>query len=40
MRVSRLVADFPGIVEMDLNPIIAYPAGALPVAVDVRMKIR
>jgi acetate---CoA ligase (ADP-forming) len=40
VRISRLVADFPEIVEMDLNPIIAYPAGTLPVAVDVRMKIR
>jgi acetate---CoA ligase (ADP-forming) len=39
-RFSRLAADFPGIVEMDVNPIIAYPAGTAPVAVDVRMKVR
>ena len=40
VRVSRLAADFPGIVEMDLNPIFAYPAGAAPAAVDVRMKVK
>ncbi|MCP5114379.1 MAG: hypothetical protein GY953_26415, partial [bacterium] len=40
LRVSRLVADFPQIVEMDLNPVFAYPAGQAPSVVDVRMKIR
>jgi acetate---CoA ligase (ADP-forming) len=40
LRVSRLAADFPGIVECDLNPIFAYPAGTAPAAVDVRMKVR
>jgi len=39
-RVSRLAADFPSIVEMDLNPIFTYPAGTAPAAVDVRMKVR
>jgi acetyltransferase len=39
-RVSRLAADFPSIVEMDLNPIFTYPAGTAPSAVDVRMKVR
>jgi acetyltransferase len=39
MRVSRLAADFPAIVEMDLNPVFAYPAGVPPAAVDVRIKI-
>ena len=37
-RVGRLTADYPQIVEMDLNPIFAYPDGAA--AVDVRMRIR
>ena len=32
LRVSRLAADFPEIVEMDLNPIFAYPAGRAPTA--------
>jgi acetyltransferase len=40
VRVSRLAADFPAIVEMDLNPIFAYPAGQSPAAVDVRIKIK
>ncbi|HLE61353.1 MAG TPA: acetate--CoA ligase family protein [Thermoanaerobaculaceae bacterium] len=40
VRASRLVADFPSIVEMDLNPIITYPAGRAPFAVDVRLRVR
>jgi acetyltransferase len=40
LRVSRLCADFPEIVELDLNPILAYPGTTLPAAVDVRLKIR
>jgi acetyltransferase len=40
LRVSRLAADFPAIVEMDLNPVFAYPAGKTPEAVDVRMRVR
>jgi acetyltransferase len=39
-RASKLAADFPGIVEMDLNPIFTYPKGTAPAAVDVRLKIR
>jgi len=37
-RVSRLAADFPQIVEMDLNPVFAYADGAS--AVDVRIKVK
>jgi acyl-CoA synthetase (NDP forming) len=40
LRVSRLAAEFPAIVEMDLNPVFAYPAGTAPAAVDVRIKVR
>ena len=40
VRVSRLVADFPNLVEMDLNPVLAYPAGQAPAAVDVRIRVR
>ncbi|MCU0694123.1 MAG: acetate--CoA ligase family protein [Polyangiaceae bacterium] len=40
VRVSRLVADFPNLVEMDLNPVLAYPAGQTPAAVDVRIRVR
>ncbi len=39
-RVSRLVADFPGIAEMDLNPVFAYAAGSGAVAVDVRVRVK
>ncbi|OKK04307.1 CoA-binding protein [Streptomyces sp. CB03234] len=34
-RVSRLVTDFPDIAEVDLNPVIATPEGA--VAADIRV---
>jgi len=34
-RVSQLVADFPDIAEVDLNPVIATPEGAL--AADIRV---
>jgi len=37
MRVSRLADDIPEICELDLNPVIARPDGA--VAVDSRMKV-
>jgi acetyltransferase len=40
LRVSRLVADFPAIAEMDLNPIFLYPEGTAPAAVDVRVRIK
>jgi len=39
LRASRLAADFPAIAEMDLNPIIVYPEGTAPAAVDVRIKV-
>ena len=40
LRVSRLAADFPAIAEMDLNPILVYPVGTPPAAVDVRLRVR
>jgi acyl-CoA synthetase (NDP forming) len=40
VRASRLAADFGSIVEMDLNPIFAYPEGRAPATVDVRIKVR
>ncbi len=39
IRASRLAADFPSIVEMDLNPVLAYPEGTPPCAVDVRIRV-
>ncbi len=37
LRVGRLVADFPHIAEVDLNPVIARPDGAI--AVDARIRV-
>jgi acetyltransferase len=39
LRASQLAADFPQIEEMDLNPVLVYPAGTAPAAVDVRIKV-
>jgi len=39
VRVSLLARDFPAIVEMDLNPVFAYPQGRAPMAVDVRLRV-
>ncbi|MFP4345414.1 MAG: acetate--CoA ligase family protein [Anaerolineales bacterium] len=38
-RVGQLVADFPCIAEMDINPLIVGPAGEGAWAVDVRLKL-
>ncbi len=37
LRISQLVTEFPEIVEMDINPLVVHPRGA--VAIDVRMVI-
>jgi len=37
VRLARLVSDFPAIAELDINPVIAYAPGTLPVAVDARV---
>lgn len=37
LRVSQLVVEFPEIVELDVNPLVVHPDGA--VAIDVRMVI-
>jgi len=39
VRVAALVAACPEIAEMDINPVIAYPPGKEPVAVDVRTRL-
>ncbi len=38
-RVGQLLADFPQIAELDINPLIVGPAGAGAWAVDVRIKV-
>ncbi len=40
LRVSRLLADHPRIEELDLNPVLAYPVGQPPCAVDARIKLQ
>jgi acyl-CoA synthetase (NDP forming) len=37
VRIGRLVADLPEVVELDLNPVIALPEGC--VAVDARVRV-
>jgi acetyltransferase len=36
-RLSQLVTDFPAILELDVNPLVATPDGAT--AVDVRLTV-
>jgi acetyltransferase len=36
-RLSQLVTDFPAIVELDINPLVATPDGV--VAVDIRLTV-
>jgi acetyltransferase len=36
LRVAQMVADFPEIVEMDINPLLVKEAGAGAIAVDMR----
>ncbi|MFC2157223.1 acetate--CoA ligase family protein [Acidobacteriota bacterium] len=40
VRLSRLASDFPGIDEMDLNPVLVFEEGKGAVVVDARMKIQ
>lgn len=37
LRVSRLAEDLPEVAELDLNPVLALPGGA--VAADVRIRV-
>jgi len=37
LRISQLVHDFPALVEIDLNPLVAHPRGAI--AVDARIRV-
>jgi acetyltransferase len=38
-RLGRLVSDFPAILELDVNPLVARPEGAGPLAIDLRLTI-
>ena len=37
LRVAQLVVDFPEILELDINPLMVYPAGQGAVAIDMRL---
>jgi acyl-CoA synthetase (NDP forming)/GNAT superfamily N-acetyltransferase len=37
LRVSRLADDLPEVAELELNPVIAHPAGATPLAARIRL---
>jgi acetyltransferase len=39
-RVSQLVGDHPEIIELDINPFLAFPEGDRCCAVDVRFRVR
>ena len=39
LRLSRLVTDFPRIAELDINPLLVWPAGQGGAVADVRIKI-
>jgi acyl-CoA synthetase (NDP forming) len=39
LRVSRLVTDFPEVRELDVNPVVARPAGDPTLALDVRARV-
>ncbi|HEX9118831.1 MAG TPA: acetate--CoA ligase family protein, partial [Anaerolineae bacterium] len=40
LRVSRLVTDFPEIVEMDINPLMVFPAGQGVLGIDARLALQ
>jgi acyl-CoA synthetase (NDP forming) len=39
LRISRLSLDFPGILELDINPVMVLPKGMGLLAIDCRMAI-
>src|SRR5512136_429863 len=40
VRVSQLVTDFPDIVEMDINPLLVFPAGQGVLGLDMRLALK
>jgi acetyltransferase len=39
LRLSRLVTDFPRIAELDINPLLVWPAGQGGAVADVRIRL-
>ncbi len=40
VRVSQLVTDFPNIVELDINPLLVFPAGQGVLGLDMRLALK
>ncbi len=40
VRISQLVTDFPEIVELDINPLLAFPAGQGVLGLDMRLALQ
>jgi acyl-CoA synthetase (NDP forming) len=40
VRVSQLVTDFPEIVELDINPLLVFPAGQGVLGLDMRLALK
>jgi acetyltransferase len=40
VRISQLVTDFPEIVELDINPLLVFPAGQGVLGLDMRLALR
>jgi acetyltransferase len=40
VRVSQLVTDFPDIVELDINPLLAFPVGQGVLGLDMRLALK
>jgi acetate---CoA ligase (ADP-forming) len=40
LRISQLVTDFPEIVELDINPLLAFPAGQGVLGLDMRLALQ
>jgi acetyltransferase len=40
VRISQLVTDFPDIVELDINPLLVFPAGQGVLGIDMRLALK
>jgi acetyltransferase len=40
VRVSQLATDFPEIVELDINPLLVFPAGQGVLGLDMRLALK
>jgi acetyltransferase len=40
VRISQLVTDFPDVVELDINPLLVFPAGQGVLGLDMRLALK